>query len=176
MNADLAKMYLMEQVEKIKTEDVKQFTKDVLMKAPEVFWVKPSSFNHHHPDERLPGGGVLHTVRVSKIFELVCINTNLPQRKIDVGKSASLIHDVMKYGEDGKAAYILTNDHAFLAGVWLRREFGTQYGELCEEVASVVEKHMGKWVSRKYIPELKIEDILIIADCLEVQDCIKVEV
>jgi len=171
---ELSKAMLYEQVEKIKSKDIKDLVKAALVKCPQTFWVKPSGKFHHHLDERTEGGNVLHTLRVIKVAELICNCTELGQLEIDQIRAAAILHDIMKFGLDGNSNIILTKEHPRLMSEWLTKEFQGNYsvGQIC----IIIERHMGKWGIPKSPVSLRAEDILHLADCLEVQDCIKVEV
>ncbi len=171
---DLRKASIYEQVEKIQSKEIKTLVKAALERGPQTFWSKPSGMFHHHPDERVEGGNVLHTLRVIKIAELICNCTELGQLELDQIRAAAILHDVMKFGLDGNSNIILTKEHPRLMSEWLTKEFQGDHsvGEIC----IIIERHMGKWGIPKCPVSLRVEDILHLADCLEVQDCIKVEV
>ncbi len=169
-----SKALICEQVKKIQNKDIQSLVSIALSKGPQTFWSKPSSKFHHHLDERGEGGNVLHTIRVIKLVELICNCTSLSQNDKDEIRAAAILHDVMKFGLNGDTNVILTNEHPRLMAEWLSKEFkdNTHVVNIC----SIIEKHMGKWGIPIYNVNLRPEDILHLADCLEVQDCLKVEV
>ena len=171
---DILKQNFIYQIDLMKTPGIQQLAREVMVKIPESFWTRPSSKNYHHEDERGECGNLLHTLRVTKITRAVYSMTNMPKVKVDQGIFASLFHDSMKFDLDGLATKILTNEHASLMANWLRKNYPDN--PYVPEIADIIENHMGKWCTPYYQLSINQKDIICIADCLEVQDYIKVDI
>lgn len=159
-------------IESISTNSVRSIVKEILDKVPETFWTKPSSKNHHHPDERIEGGNVLHSLRVIKIVQLICDMTDMPIIERDEEIGAAAVHDVMKYGIDGNSNYILSN-HAKIMANWILDNFGGNVH--ARNISNIVATHMGKWETPPNSVTISQNDILKIADCLSVRDQIDIK-
>src|SRR4051812_2735855 len=64
---------LLEEINLIHDQTIRIFVRAILVRVKN-FWKIPSSFSgkYHPPDERGPGGNVLHTKRVVRIVQLIC--------------------------------------------------------------------------------------------------------
>jgi 23S rRNA maturation-related 3'-5' exoribonuclease YhaM len=88
---------LLEELSKIEDQDIRQFTRALLLKATS-FWYVPSSHNQefYPPDEAMEGGLVLHTQRVFRAIEILGHLYKLDSLEHDKLKSAALLHDITK--------------------------------------------------------------------------------
>lgn len=88
---------LLDEINLIQDEGVRQFVRSCLMKA-DVFWGIPSSFSgkHHPPDEHGEGGNVLHTQRVVRAVKLLAASQERADFDVDLMIAAALLHDITK--------------------------------------------------------------------------------
>lgn len=90
---------LLEEIDMIVDQQIKQFVRSVLLKAT-LFWEIPSVFSEvdNPPDEHDIGGQVLHTKRVFRICQLICESYTgiLSSTDKDVVLAAALLHGVTK--------------------------------------------------------------------------------
>lgn len=87
-------------VEYIKDEHLSTLTRDILEQSvPEYFWTKPSSSTgKYHPfDERGKFGLVLHTCRVTKVVDDLCVAAEIIGSDRDNLIVAAILHDSFKY-------------------------------------------------------------------------------
>ena len=138
---------------------LKTFTMVALQGAPSHFWHKPSSAGNHHPaDEHGDGGLALHSLRVGRVCWVLC--QSRPDLNADVIMSASLTHDVGRYGLGATPSQYSLPDHPDIAARYLR-ELG---GDVLEEVACAVETHSGRW--GRIQPRNETEWLVHYADCI----------
>jgi 23S rRNA maturation-related 3'-5' exoribonuclease YhaM len=88
---------LLKEINLIEDHDIRSFTRAMLLKADK-FWYIPSSNQpgFYPPDEMLTGGLLLHTKRVFRCVEILCVLYQVPQSSIDQLKAAALLHDITK--------------------------------------------------------------------------------
>lgn len=114
--------------------------------CPPYFWEKPSSSSgkYHSPDERGEYGNWLHTKRVFARY--VTLSSSLYEAgeisgyEREAGKSAALIHDMMKYGWLSSNNQHTVNDHDIIAAAVAK-----EIGDLPAAVYKPIERHMGSW-------------------------------
>lgn len=106
-NAHLAP--LIGEINTIVDQGVRLFTRAMLLGAPPIFWIMPSSKSgkYHPPDEHGEGGNVLHTKRVVRMVALMCDAQDREQFERDIAISAAILHDITKFvhREDGESYY-----------------------------------------------------------------------
>ena len=134
------------------------FTMVALQEAPSHFWHKPSSAGNHHPaDEHGDGGLALHSLRVGRVYWVLC--QSRPDLNPNVGMSASILHDIGRYGLEGTPSQYTLPEHPDIAAAYIR-----EYGDgLIEEVACAVETHSGRW--GRIQPRNETEWLVHYADC-----------
>lgn len=98
---------LITEINMIIDQGIRLFTRAMLLAAPSNFWTMPSSKSgkYHPPDERGPGGNLLHTQRVVRMVIHMCDAQDREQFEKDIAVSAAILHDITKYvhrpdGED----------------------------------------------------------------------------
>jgi len=128
--------------DQIRSETIKVF----LNGAPPHFWERPSSSTgkYHSEDETGLHGNWLHTKRVF-ITYLTMSRSFLEQgliteREREAGKSAALLHAMLKYGWPSENNEHTVNNHDVIgAGV------AAQFGDLPKEVVRTIHAHNGSW-------------------------------
>ncbi len=114
--------------------------------CPPYFWEEASSSSgkYHSPDERGKYGNILHTKRVFARYvtlsETMYEAGEISGYEREAGKSAALIHDMMKYGWLSDFDGHTVNDHDIIAAAVAK-----EIGGAPEEVYSLIECHMGSW-------------------------------
>lgn len=105
---------LLEEIDLIRNEGIRNFTRSVLMKA-EIFWISPSVNNKeaHPPDEYSVGGNVLHTKRVVRICHLLAQAHMIEQSEYNLLIAAALLHDVTKFIEDEDGSFMYDYFHPY---------------------------------------------------------------
>lgn len=131
----------------IDDDEIRQKTIDCFLRAcPDYFWERPttSTGKYHPEDERGEYGNWLHTKRVyiqySNLAESDVELGVLSEWERDCGKSAALIHDMMKYGWPSDGNEHTVSDHDIIAA-----EVAREIGDLPNEVYLMCHAHMGPW-------------------------------
>lgn len=143
---------------------IRNFTKECLIKAPESFWLRPSSSTgkYHLQDEFSKGGIVKHSKRVCLVAEILMRASTSPIINKDAVISACLLHDICKYGNSSLVTEHTVENHPQLAAKLLREipeEFSGK-----EVIINAVERHMGKWGVNK--PKSIEDRIVHLADII----------
>lgn len=132
--------------------------------CPDYFWEQPSSSSgkYHSPDERGKYGNWLHTKRVFAEYANISeswveLGVITPYEK-EEGKSAALIHDMMKYGWPSEQNDHTVNNHDLIAA-----DVAEHIGEMPDSVVRLIEVHMGPWGDGPN-PETPAERIFHTAD------------
>jgi len=134
-------------ISRIDDATIRKFTSKALRQAPKYFCtITSSSSGRHHPiDEHGEGGLVLHTIRVFNVAEILIASFESSDKKIhpDVIKSASLLHDLYRYGVLDVAEATTNKEHPGLVAEVLKMMQEDFEGK--KAIITGVERHMGKW-------------------------------
>jgi 23S rRNA maturation-related 3'-5' exoribonuclease YhaM len=100
---------LLKVVRRISTDSIKAWTAVMLSVAPSAFWDKAASSTgkYHKADENGAGGQVVHTLRVCAMVDHLVRMDNLSVKERDILLSATILHDICKYGVDGMTEHTL---------------------------------------------------------------------
>lgn len=153
------------EIETIFNDDIRRGTINAFLKAcPDYFWTEPASgTGKYHPiDERSEHGNWIHTKRVYVSY-LVLSRSFLEQGLIsdfivDAGKSAALLHDMLKYGWLSEKA-----DHAVSNHDIIGSDVAQYMVELPRETWSAIHAHNGPWGDGKN-PDFEWEQLFHLAD------------
>jgi hypothetical protein len=146
-------------------QDVEKATvRSFLKGCPDYFWELASSSTgkYHAVDERGLHGNWIHTKRVFVAY-LALSRTYLEQGLItelerEAGKSAALIHDMLKYGWPSQNREHTASDHDIIGS-----DVSRYIGGASEATWSPIHAHNGAWADGKN-PETDFEQILHLAD------------
>jgi len=149
----------------IEDDEIRKKTARCFLTAcPDYFWERPttSTGKYHPEDERGKYGNVLHTKRVfiqySNIASVDKDMDRLSEYEYSCGRSAALLHDMMKYGWPSDNNTHTQDDHDVIAS-----EVAQHLGDLPPEVYNPISAHMAKWGEGKK-PETLNEWLLHRAD------------
>lgn len=136
---------IQKEVEKIVSEDIKNFTYDAFAEVDEKFWTSPasSSGKYHPPEDNGEGGLVRHVVKGVAVVEQYGRRAKFTSRELDMGISAFLLHDTCKNGvvwDFGQTDYT----HGLIAAKWLEK-FDLADSMAKEQILSAVRYHMAPW-------------------------------
>jgi hypothetical protein len=156
---------MLPEVELILEDAIRSKTKETFLKAcPDYFWIKPTSSTgkYHSEDEQGDFGNLLHTKRVF-ITYLMLSRSYLEQGLIteferECGKSAALLHDMLKYGWPSDNNEHTQSNHDVIGSDVARVIGGTP-----PEVYDAIHAHNGAWADGKS-PENDFEQILHLSD------------
>lgn len=142
------------ELSKIEDTDVIDILKNVFKEIHESHkWLPASSSGKYHPSCDLGNGGLIRHSKVVFQFvsELIVATTELESEK-DLLKAAALIHDFCKYpdGNEHHSNFFHSIDMAELIKKTNFNNFKAN------EIARLVSKHMGKWTTSKYVPDVEL--------------------
>ena len=146
------------ELELIKSDDVKELAKDILKNAHEYFFYVPaSSTGKYHPDYTTGEHGLaLHTKALMCFLDYFTQVECCPlsEREKDLLFVAGLVHDTEKLGDDENNYTVY--EHPTLAANKIRayKEQNIIPEEDLEYIAIAVEAHMGQWNTDKYGNEI----------------------
>lgn len=174
---------LLDEINLIEDQGIHSFIRSALYRAPDYFWIIPSSFSgkYHPPDERSTAGNVLHTKRVVRLVKYIAVSQDRSEWESDVLVAAALLHDVLKGArlKDGTVNY--DPMHAYTVDRfidWVRKSDETSTTEVNssslwiedETVATIlrlVRCHMGRWSPiPETIPATDMDWTLHLADMI----------
>jgi len=155
----------MPEINKIDDDDIREGTIRTYMDGcPDTFWERGSSSSgkYHAPDEHGEWGNVIHTKRVfkeySNISESYLHADVITPYERDCGKSAALIHDMMKYGWPSDDNYHTVRDRDLIAA-----SVAKHIGGLPDDVTDLIVTHMGPW-GKGPTPSTKNQWLVHLAD------------
>ena len=166
MEKALLKVILDQQVDSIADPELKNLVYKILDKLPSAFWERESSKKYHPVDERGDSGNLAHTLKVTKLIGKILESTSYNQEDKDLARAAGILHDCMRHGLEGKAPWS-TKDHPQLVRQFIKAQ--NLECELSNKLCAIIETHMGPWGITPYFPELSLNAVLHIADCLAAQ-------
>jgi len=168
-------------LETFENEDIKEFAKKCIDKAPKYFWEVPASSTFkYHPDfaREVPLGLAKHTVAVCRylnyILEPECVKDQYTSRERDLLRVSAIVHDMWKSGnqEDYERSKWTRFDHPLISARHIYNMDGLSEPER-RFIGLAVSSHMGQWNTDKRNPDTtlpkpkdKYQIILHIADYL----------
>lgn len=95
MQINYPKKLLIEETDKIKSYEIKQFILSCIEDFPEYFWTAPASGTgiYHEEEENKPGGLVTHVRRLNRLIEDMTELHSLNIVERDILLAASILHD-----------------------------------------------------------------------------------
>jgi len=154
---------LLRQVDSIEDEEIKNFTKVLLSKAPPQFWYGRASREHHPPDERGQYGNLIHTIRTVKLVSMMLESCDARPIICDIVTSATVLHDLCRNGLEWE------NEHSVPEHPHLVRELAESHSISCghsETIFGLIETHMGRWGDPPHIPSVSYSGIIHLADMI----------
>jgi len=168
---------LANQINCIQDKAVRTFTVSAIKASPLEYWVKPSAQHtgHHPPDELGEWGNLLHVKRGVEIGMALAEAEDLGSLERDYLVSALLIHDIGKYGVDGKEEKI-NPKHPMLVREILRdvRTEGLEHGATV--IFGIAVTHMGRFSVYGRMPWTRLERLGHYADYLASREYMTIEV
>ncbi len=170
--------YFEEELNYIKDEQSRQWTKEVLDKVPKRFFVEAASTTgKYHPEYALGEGGLYrHTKAAVMIAQCMRENKNahsLSDAMYDLVIAALILHDVCKCGKEWDSKYtqhihpILASD--FILETLQPDDEGSKKAEFAHRVADMVASHMGQWTTSNWdfttLPEPSTEEAKLVHLC-----------
>lgn len=151
---------LLNEINLIKDQGVRSLVRAVLFKTSK-FWDMPGGKEHHPPDERGPGGNIIHTQRVVRICNILIDSFSAIEVERDVLIAAAILHDVTKYVDwagNGEFKYDRMHPYTVTLLVEDIRKEEEKYSSLSprsfvrdcdpdivETILQIVRRHLGPW-------------------------------
>ncbi len=157
---------LIARLEAIEDKEIKGFTKELLKAAPEVYWTARASKNHHLSDERLVGGNLLHTLRVVRLLDLIAESCRIMGLEKDTLIAAGILHDLCRYGLEGNSGYTVPEHPLLVRALAIRLNLDFRNTLKGDTLLSIIERHMGIWGNPPFKPEVNLDSLLHLADCI----------
>ena len=159
--------YFKNELDLIQNPEVRDFTAQALLFAPEYFWVNPSSSSgKYHPPQSQGIGGLRRHTRAVVYFSTIFIRAFDCEQWNDEIISAAILHDIMKYGLTAGAKHTV-KDHAFMVTDVLKQTWKIKKidKEVAKRIDSAIKFHMGRWSSpedkRKPLDEYHIIELIV---------------
>lgn len=127
-------------VEFIKDDYLSTLVHDIMEQSvPDYFFTKSSSSTgKYHPfDERGKFGLVLHTCRVTKVTDDLCVAAQINNKERDNLICAAILHDALKYGDPKEERTHTTKDHSNLVEKHIQGIPG--------DIIRLIRTHDGQW-------------------------------
>ena len=166
------------ELQTIKNETIREFTRFCLENAPPYFWEVPSSSGgkYHSRVSNGVGGLVRHTRGTAYTAKELAPAYSLTPDETDAAISAAILHDICKYGLAGGKYTV--KDHDYIGSNYvfkLAKRFvdeGNPEIPLLRDICSSIAYHFGRWSAEvpsrplKDFPEdySRIEQVVHVAD------------
>ena len=164
-NIDLFKS----EIKEIKNKEYRNIIKKVLKATPSYAFKMPasSSGEHHTLDELHPGGMVVHHKKCFRLSEIAARRYDIVGVRLDILKSACLIHDFpFRFLVDDNGEHRTNYKHPFLNAKFL------QDIDAPDLMVAAVYFHMGRWADYSseeaicfndldYIYKLRNDDVIL---------------
>jgi hypothetical protein len=163
-------------VKSISNGSIKAWTEAMLAVAPAAFWDKAASSTgkYHKPDENGVGGQVVHTLRVCAVIAHLVNMEKSPVIERDMLLSAAILHDICKYGVDGKSEHTLLEHPQLVVELWEAQKGNLPICAQDTQIIGIVSQHSGRWTSEPIMTPTKLGTLLHIADFVASRNNIEV--
>lgn len=113
---------LLDEINLIEDHAIRFYVRSVLLDHP-TFWVGPASIKHHPPDEKGPGGNVLHAKRVARVAEILCDSQERSSYEKDIVIAAALLHDLTKLVKTPDGEWEIDKMHPYTVEAYVKQVF-----------------------------------------------------
>jgi len=145
--------------------------------APQAFWDRPSSSTgkYHKEDENGKEGQVIHTLRVITVAEQLVRMDDLSDIERDILISAASLHDICKYGVEGKSDHTLSEHPQLVMSLWEKNLLVLPKCGHDTQVIDTILQHSGRWGGLPFPPSTKLGKLLHIADFISSRHNINID-
>jgi len=175
------------EISHIENEELREFVKLALEKAPPYFWKYPASKSgKFHPEDDLGEGGLVHHTKKVVYFVRSLAEAMEVEKFNDELIIAALLHDVVKYGlnPSSKTAGYDYAIHGPAVKKFIEEEVlenkieGVYNGEMLRRITKILDlisRHMGKWSVQDYRPRKRGDWALHLADYISSRKRVVIE-
>lgn len=157
---------LSDEISLIQDSSVRDFVSVCLSSIDSAFWSAPmpSDGQERPSDEKLLGGIVLHTKRVTRIVSLMCEAQERSFFERDLMLAAAILHDTTKAITNGEE-FIYDSMHAYTLDSFALAQSDILELEFIHQILRLVRTHLGVWSPiPETIPVTSLEWSLHLAD------------
>lgn len=154
---------LSKEIDLIKNEEIKKFTKQTLNNSPDYFFIgQASSTGKYHPACTCKKGGLItHVKRAVYIVDRLCRGWGIFELDRDIALSAMILHDIAKTpNNDSRYTHADFENHPINAKKYyaikledMKKENGIPFWVL--EIDRCIKYHMGLWTPQSIKKEIK---------------------
>jgi len=139
------KEFLQNEIDMIKDEQLRAWTKTSLQQAPDYFFIAPaSSTGKYHPAcANVEGGLQVHVRRVVYLAEKMCTGLNFSPKERDIVISACILHDIAKLPHYQN--YKDYENHPIHALQYFQKDYPENLSPSVGLIQNCVRYHMGPW-------------------------------
>ncbi len=168
---------LCEAMNSISNDSIRSWTFSMMAHAPQAFWDRPASSTgkYHKEDENGAEGQVVHTLRVLAVSEHMVRMVDLNDLERDILISAASLHDICKYGVEGKSDHTLSEHPQLVKSFWEKNMLILPKCECDSQIIDTVLQHSGRWGGLPHPPPTKLGKLLHIADFISSKNNIYVD-
>lgn len=143
---------------------------------PDYFWEIPASKKHHHPDERKPGGLVLHVKRLAVLTDNLAHLYDLSDVERDILIAACILHDSFARGVPPDIRPYSDPMHPYhVEHQFPQHKYPYLPKRIYNEIISCVVSQHGRFSLKPYI-DTKLSKLFQIIDFIGSRKNIKIEV
>lgn len=166
-------------------EAVRECIKD---RAEDIIYYPASiSGKYHPPEERGPGGLVVHIARLCRIIEDLSKHLDFTCDERDMLVIAAILHDISNIDLSEKTEYgTITRDHKIYSefhgelSAQITIEYFVKHGfdpksKYMLELHDIITSHMGYWIKNAKKPTRKLEIIFSMLDYIDTRTYVHIE-
>lgn len=178
-------MLLYPEINSIESNDIREIATKLIEDVDDDLINVPASTSgkYHPPEERGPGGLVLHIARMMKVFNSgLNKHLGLTTRESDLVRLAIISHDLSKvFADRDRFGKFISSKNDIDEHQPLSVEVLFEYIKELDPVEiktinNMILSHMGSWSTKNIQPETKLEFALTILDYIDSRDFIHVEI
>ena len=182
-------MILEKEINLIHSTKIRTAVKYCIAEREEALKDLPASISgrYHPPEERGPGGMVIHLARLCRIIEDLWVHLDLVSEEHDLLIATALLHDISnvdiskrtEYGTVVRDHELYSQFHAELGFATAAKYFVAQGYQLEDpfmlQLQGIIGSHMGVWMKDAKKPTRKLEIIFSLLDFIDTRPYVHVE-
>lgn len=183
-------MYLEEEISHITNENLRAAAQECITDRWDKLKILPASTSgkYHPPEQRGPGGTILHIRRMCNLAVQVVEHLKLTDYEKDLLIAGCVLHDIsncdiIEIDDNGKVTrnVKMLREHHSLLSAQITMGYLAKHGieptsELALELHGMISSHMGYWYAGWRKPTTKLELILTLLDFIDSRVNVHIEV